>query len=156
MLVTHLGDLSYKVTTSSVIFVSYLGITSKITIILLDLPSLLYNQPHSLIRYHFKSIHSTPQLKSVSICSICMRYWQIPTFSVLFHIYPNYNPSTNPCILTSGQLIYPTLVTKIIWYNLVLLGLINQSQTNQPSHDVFLMLFSNQYHPNLNVCICNS
>ena len=62
-LVTHLGDLSYKVTTSSVIFVSSLGLTSKIDILPLDLLSQLYNQLHSLIRYQFKSIHSTPHLK---------------------------------------------------------------------------------------------
>ena len=62
-LVTHLGDLSYKVTTSSVILVSSLDIASRINIILLDLLSQLYNQLHSLIIYHFKPIHSTPHLK---------------------------------------------------------------------------------------------
>ena len=62
-LVTHLGDLSYKVTTSSVIFVSSLDLTSKINILLLDILSHLYNQLHRLIEYHFKYVHSTPQLQ---------------------------------------------------------------------------------------------
>ena len=61
-LVTHLGYLSYKVTTSLVILMSSLDITSRINIHLLDLLSQLHNQLHSLIRYHFKSIHSTPQI----------------------------------------------------------------------------------------------
>ena len=94
-LVTHLGDLSYKGTTSSVIFVSSLDITSKINILLFDLLSQLYNQLHRLIRYQFKihQFNSTPQ---ASICYICMRYWTIPIFSVLFPIYRNYNPNTTP------------------------------------------------------------
>ena len=105
-LVTHLGDLSYKVTTSFVIFVSSLDLTSKINIILFDLLSHIYNQLHILIRYHFKSIHSTSQLKH-SFFSICMRYWPIPIFYVSFPVYPNYNPNTTPYIFTSGPLIDP-------------------------------------------------
>ena len=63
-LVTQLGDMSYKVTTSSVIYVSHLNLTSKINILLFDLLSHLYNQLHSLIGYHLKSTHSIPHLQS--------------------------------------------------------------------------------------------
>ena len=62
-LVTHLGYLSYKVTTSSLILVRSLDITSRINIIILDLLSQLYNKLHSPIGYHFKFVHSTPQRK---------------------------------------------------------------------------------------------
>ena len=59
ILVTHLGYLSYKLTTSSVILVSSLDLTSRINIIILDLLSQIYNQLHSLIRYlqlHISSV----------------------------------------------------------------------------------------------------
>ena len=62
-LVTQLGDMSYKVTNSSVISMSYLDITSKINILLFDLLSHLYNQLHILIGYHLKPIHSNPHLQ---------------------------------------------------------------------------------------------
>ena len=62
-LVTQLGDMSYKVTTSSVICVSYLNLTSKINILLFNILEHLYNQLHRLIGYHLKYIHSTPHLQ---------------------------------------------------------------------------------------------
>ena len=60
---THFVPLLYKITTWSVIFVSYLYLNTKINIIILDIISQLSNQLHSLIVYHFKYIHSTPQLQ---------------------------------------------------------------------------------------------
>ena len=61
-LVTQLGNISYKLTTSSVILVSYLDLTSKINILLLGPLSQLSNQLLILNGYHFKYIHSTPHI----------------------------------------------------------------------------------------------
>ena len=102
---THLGPLSYKRTTWLVIFVIYLYINSKINIIILDILSHISNQLHSLIWYHFKYIHSTPQLQHNF--PICLRYLPIPIFSLSCPIYPNYNPNITPYIFPTSPLMYP-------------------------------------------------
>ena len=105
-LVTHLGYLSYKLTTSSVILVSFLDLTSKINILLLDILSQLYNQLHSLIRYHFKSIHSTPWLNHPFVSYVGnIGQYQYFLFCISFHIYIiNYTALSDTTLNLSIQL----------------------------------------------------